>query len=134
MDLLDKIDLVLACLYPGNEHHPTLHYLHEKLKDKGINPEEIKDCLLKLHRDGFIRYEFEGGFVDFYHDLARFIISFEGKYFYETYGSYKKKLALDNADGNRLKVLTVWVAVGTILVGLASLLAAAHYLRALVQG
>jgi hypothetical protein len=134
MDLLDKIDLVLATLYNESQQHPTLPYLQEKLREKGINPEEIKDCLRKLHRDGFIRYEFEGGFVDFYHDFARFVISFEGKYFYETYGSYKKKLALDNADSNRLKVLTVWVAVGTILVGLASLLAAAHYLRELIHG
>jgi hypothetical protein len=134
MDLLDKIDLVLASLYHENESNPTLPWLQEKLKGKDINLEEIKDCLRKLHRDGFIRYEFEGGFVDFYHDFARFIISFEGKYFYETYRSYKKKLALDNADSNRLKVLTVWVAVGTVLGGLASLLAVAHYLRALLHG
>jgi len=134
MDLLDKIDSVLDCLYHENEHHPTLTWLQEKLKGKDINLEEIKDCLRKLHRDGFIRYEFEGGFVDFYHDLAHFCIVFEGKYFYETYGGYKKKLALDNAGGDRLKVLTVWVAVGTILGGLASLLAAAHYLRVLLHG
>ena len=134
MDLLDKLDSVLTTLYNESEHHPTLSRLQEKLKGKDINLEEIKDCLRKLHRDGFIRYEFEGGYVDFYHDLAHFIISFEGKYFYETYGSYKKKLAVDNADGNRLKVLTVWVAVGTILVGLASLLAAAHYLQVMIRG
>jgi hypothetical protein len=134
MDLLDKIDLVLASLYHENESNPTLTWLQEKLKGKDINLEEIKDCLRKLHRDGFIRYEFEGGFVDFYHDFAHFIISFDGKYFYETYRSYKKKLALDNADSNRLKVLTVWVAVGIVLGGLASLLAVAHYLRTLLHG
>jgi hypothetical protein len=37
MDLLDKIDSVLDCLYHESEHHPTLAWLQEKLKGKDIS-------------------------------------------------------------------------------------------------
>ena len=146
MDLLDKIDLVLTCLYQESKNPPTITFLQEKLRNTEITQEELKDCLQKLHKDGFIQYEFEGGFVAFYHDFARFRISFEGKFFYETSRGYKKTAISSPEDGrmealelsqrrqaSALQLLTTWIAVGTILGGTASLCVAVSYLRQLFQ-
>jgi len=147
MDLLNKIDLVLTCLYQESKNPPTITFLQEKLRNTGITQEELKDCLQKLHKDGFIRYEFEGGFVAFYHDFAHFRISFEGKFFYETSRGYKNKTAISSSEGSwmealefsqrrqasALQLLTTWIAVGTILGGAASLCVAVYYLRQLFQ-
>lgn len=147
MTLLEKIDLVLKVLYEESGHNPTLPYIQGLLKDKEIDVGEIRDCIQKLNKDGFVRYEYEGNFVDFYDDYAHFLISFDGKFFYETYGGYENKKTTDDSytsrlaslevsrheQGQTLNRLTGWIVFGTLAGAVAGLIAALYYLSQLFQ-
>jgi hypothetical protein len=95
MTLLEKIDHVFEWLYLNSGTNPNLHDIKTGLANKDIDIGEIRDILLKLKNDNFIYCEFSGNLNHSYHDNAHFLINFEGKYFYETVGSFSEKIRLE---------------------------------------
>lgn len=136
MTLLEKIDSVLKCLYDHSGENPNSELIRSKLKDFPIDIGEIRDILMKLTIDGLIYCEINGQIGTVFYDNARYLISFEGKFFYETVGSFSEKMRRDNAEDNRVKslassqqiqsekltTLTRWISVATCVAAIYYLL------------
>lgn len=131
MTLLEKIDAVLETLYIHSGENPTFPLLQEWLAPSGIEKGEIEDCLLHLYKEGLIYCEFAGDRTAYYTELggAHYLISFKGKFFWETIGGYKRQHEISVNDerikNNREKYLsrgTVWLACLTGFLLLVDLL------------
>lgn len=135
---LEKMDTVLGCLYDNSGKNPTFVLIMSLLADKQIDKGEVEDILLYLYRKGFIYCEKDGnrdyGYVD--HPDAHYLISCEGKLFWEGAGGFVKKdrkekleadimktdLAIRKNNEKLLSRGTVWLAVGTFLLVAAEIL------------
>jgi hypothetical protein len=102
MILLEKIDAVLGCLYEHSGENPDIDLILKWLQDSEIDLGEIQDCLLHLHKEGYIYCELLRDRNHSYTDVpgAHYLISFKGKFFWETVGGYQeqhKKEQITNA-------------------------------------
>lgn len=135
MELVDKIDNVLEWLYLNSGSDPNFSAIKDGLKHKPIDEGEIDDCLKKLHKDGFLYFMRQGQVDQKYDRYLTFLITFDGKYFWETVKGYRIKYAISDAENSRVKNLeivqtdyqknivwlTVVLVVGTVPVGLLAL-------------
>ena len=87
--------MVFEWLYKNSGSNPELPKIHGSLIDK-VELGEIKDILTKLRNDKLIYTEVGGNRNAEYFDHAHFLISFDGKYFYETVGSFAEKIRREN--------------------------------------
>jgi hypothetical protein len=117
MDLFDKIDNVLKYLYKNSGNNPTLREIETGVKKVGeINIGEVRDILLKLKEDKMVYCEYLGNLNHEYNDNGKFLITFKGKFFYETVGSFRKQATNDalaeSQKGNRELMLIrgTWAA------------------------
>lgn len=112
-------------LYDNSGHNPTLDMIDQALPD--VDKGEIRDCLLKLKREGLVYCEMAGNMNCEYTDEGKFLITFDGKFFWEEEKGFenrsirqisqqkqieslqKAQLQHDSKLGN----LTFWVAAGT---------------------
>lgn len=149
MTLLEKIDTILKITYDFSGENPNRDFVLKKAKEQGaqIDIGEVRDILQKLHRDGFLYYELFGNFIDKYTEDNRFLITFEGKFFVETVGSYGNKIANDVAENNRVKNLefsqhehsgtlnnlTTWIVRATWVASAAAVIAAIYYLLEIIH-
>lgn len=98
MELVDKIDTFLKWLYIHSGENPTFSSLYEGVKNEGVHEGELDDCLKKLHKDGFLYFMYrDGNVVNNYWRDHNFLITFDGKYFWETVKGYKEKIRIENA-------------------------------------
>lgn len=108
MTLLEKIDAVLEWLYINSGTNPTFQDISKGLADKKIDLGEIQDCLLHLYRDKYIYCEFLGNrdseFVD--DRGAHYLVSFKGKYFWETEKGYAEQVRLEQIKSDFLSAQT----------------------------
>jgi hypothetical protein len=143
MTPLQKIDTVLKCLFDKSADDPNREKIQEWLKgteDLDLD-DDLRDCLKKLHNDGFVYFIKEGSYVDEYNDNYNFSISFEGKLFWITEGGYDQKRITQEAENTRLGKLeienranqkwmtwlTVLLAVGTLFPAMLAIAELVHY-------
>ena len=98
---LEKMDLVLQCLYDHSGENPRFTDLQEWLKNKDIEKGEIQDITLYLYREQMMYLEFGGDRTQKYFENidSRYLISCKGKLFWEGIGGFDKQ------NQNRLKEL-----------------------------
>ena len=132
MTLLEKIDTVMQFLYEHSGKNPNFPYIKDGLKDKEIDEGEIRDILIKLKKDGLMYCEGGGIMNTEYSDYGHYLISFDGKFFWETEGGFIKKMSKDASENTRLQTLetsqqiqsgkltslTRWIAVATCVAAL----------------
>lgn len=92
LDLLSKIDLVLEWLYLHSGENQTFESIKAGIAGYAIEEGEVDDCLKKLHKDGFLYFieKDSGSVVDFYYRRHNFLITFDGKFFFETTRGYRE--------------------------------------------
>lgn len=106
LDLLSKIDLVLEWLYLHSGENPTFNAINKGITNYAIEEGEVDDCLKKLHKDGFLYFMAQNGLVvDYYHRAHNFLISFDGKYFWETTKGYRENTIRLNANVEAMDAL-----------------------------
>ena len=140
MTLLEKIDTVLQYLYEHSGENPNFPMLNAALNIKGVEEGEIRDILIKLRKEGLIYCE-AGGLMDVnYSDYGHYLISFDGKYFWETERGFIPKFTKSDVENTRkdaaityqseqadtLNRLTGWIAI-------ASGMAAVYYLLQILE-
>jgi len=119
MTLLDKIDTVFEWLYIHSGENPNLTKIQTGLEGKDIDIGEIKDILAKLKDEKLIYCVLGENRMAIYSDYCNYLISFDGKYFYETVKTFKEKIKRENdkatfIDGmnrnmeNNATLLTTW--------------------------
>jgi len=96
MTLLQKIDTVFEWLYQNSGKNPTLYDLETALAPQGIDVGEIKDILAKLKNDNLIYCVIGDNRNAAYNDFCNYLISFDGKYFFETVKTFTEKTRREN--------------------------------------
>jgi hypothetical protein len=140
MLLLEKIDAVLEALYDHSGDNPNFPLLEEWLQNKKIDKGEIRDILIKLGKEGLIYFEGGGDMNVEYSDYGHYLISFDGKMFWETEGGFKNKVANDAYENDRVKALEVYQGIQskkltdlTWWISIATSVAAIYYLLEILE-
>lgn len=137
---ITKLDIVLA--YMANKQPPNHETIQKISKIVSIESNELQLILNKLIKDGYVDFTDEAIHDSFYaHSSGRaeikrtYIISFEGLFFFQNHGGYKKQIennlsqqtrlekleTQQRKNNERLTTLTFWIA-------LASGVAAVYYI------
>jgi hypothetical protein len=137
MTLLRKIDTVFEWLYLNSGSNPDFKSLQLGIYNACIEKGEIRDILLKLKADNFIYCELGGNLEAPYTDESRYLVNFNGKFFWETTGGYETKAIADaTADriaNSREKYLSVGTVVLAILTGLLVLVETLEHWREILS-
>lgn len=130
MEWVDKMDAVLLKLYDKSGEAPTMAKLETWLSNESIHKGEIEDITLHLYRKEYMySCDKSGDRNAEYHDEDMFLLSCEGKLFWENekgFRFYFAKLATEKAarEANELR-LALWTKrltvatylVATVIVG-----------------
>jgi hypothetical protein len=131
MNWLKKMDAVIRTLYTISGNNPDFPLIMQSLQGTKIDEGEVRDILLYLYRKGFIYCEYSGDRDYKYTDLVNthYLISCEGKLFWESRGGFEEKDKKDKLDLQTVELDlrrrianermlsrgTIWLAVGTFL-------------------
>lgn len=138
MTWLEKMDAVIKTLYEISGNNPDFTLIMQSLQGRQIDKGEVQDILLYLYRKGFIYCEYGGNRDSQYTDLvnAHYLISCEGKLFWETSGGFVKKEQREKLEAKNLEIDiqkrktnerllskgTIWLAIGTFLLVIVEIL------------
>ncbi|MGG9971999.1 hypothetical protein ACQ33O_09425 [Ferruginibacter sp. SUN002] len=102
MDLLSKIDLVFKWLYDNSGKNPSLETIQKGLENEDIDIGEIKDILAKLKGDNFIYCVLQDNRMAAYSDYCNYLVTFDGKYFWETTKGYTEQARREQVNSDFL--------------------------------
>ena len=136
MTLLEKIDAVFTWLYLNSGKDPNLPDIMAGLNNPDIDEGEVKDILAKLRRDNLIYCVMGQDRNAEYSDYGKYLITFDGKYFYETVGGFVKQHQIEQLNLKNLETDvnirktnerliaggTKWLAIGTFSLVLVEIL------------
>jgi len=142
MRYIQKMDIILKCLYDISGDNPTFDKILNKIKDRKIEKGELEDCLLHFYKEGFIYCELNKDRNHEYIDSpdAHYLVSCKAKLFLETNVSFEKefesliqekkweKNLMERGEKNqeRLNSLTGWLAIGTFVLALVEIVKLLH--------